>query len=279
MQADELRDELSQLAGEMEPFASDVRRVRRRVARSRTMFAALLVTAVAVPTGVLLARDNRDDVVAAAPKSVPATELSDPDVLIVADEQRIDELTSILDRSSDVIAYTRLGSGPTTAYLLLSGMLGACEGYRDGLVVDSVDGADVSALVGTNAATYAWDGLANPPLPPIDTELFMNVDATQAAVRAVETALSEDPRITDIDHVTKLEALEEFRELFKDEPALIESTTADALPESFRITLVDPDDVADIERAYSNFAQVDKTLTRRSVWTDEMLRGLGALCP
>ena len=56
-------------------------------------------------------------------------------------------------------------------------------------------------------------------------------------------------------------AYEEFKRMFADQPSLIESTTADALPTSFRIAVrkgVDPETVA---ARLGGSAGVDEALT------------------
>jgi cell division protein FtsX len=67
----------------------------------------------------------------------------------------------------------------------------------------------------------------------------MNVDATRTEVDAVRAAIASDPQIASSKYLDKDAAYREFTNLFRDNPALIESTTPDALPESFRVVPVE----------------------------------------
>lgn len=69
----------------------------------------------------------------------------------------------------------------------------------------------------------------------VQLEVFMNVDATQGQIEAVQTALDEDPNVRDYRFLTKEDAYEEFKRLFRDNPDLIETVEPDRLPTSFRV--------------------------------------------
>lgn len=69
----------------------------------------------------------------------------------------------------------------------------------------------------------------------VELEVFMNVDATDAQIAAVQRQLVNDPDVRDIRYLTKDDALKEFRRLFKDQPDLVNSVDAAALPSSFRV--------------------------------------------
>jgi cell division transport system permease protein len=69
----------------------------------------------------------------------------------------------------------------------------------------------------------------------VQLEVFMNVDATQGQIEAVQTALDEDPNVRDYRFLTKEDAYEEFKRLFRENPDLIETVEPDRLPTSFRV--------------------------------------------
>jgi hypothetical protein len=72
-----------------------------------------------------------------------------------------------------------------------------------------------------------------------EVEIFMRVNACQAQIDAVRVALEQDPDIESFRFFSKEDSLNEFKKLFHDEPLLIENTTAEALPTSFRLQLRD----------------------------------------
>lgn len=72
----------------------------------------------------------------------------------------------------------------------------------------------------------------------VELEIFMNVDATDGQVQAVQRQLSNDPDVRTSRYLTKEDALKEFRRLFRDQPDLVNSVDAASLPSSFRVAPV-----------------------------------------
>ena len=56
-------------------------------------------------------------------------------------------------------------------------------------------------------------------------------------------------------------AYDEFKKIFRDQPALIESTTPDVLPESFRVTPVTPEKTEVLDDKYATAPGVDVVVT------------------
>lgn len=71
--------------------------------------------------------------------------------------------------------------------------------------------------------------------------VFMNPNATEAQIEAVRTELDDNPQVRDAEFCDQQCAFEEFQRLFEDDPALLQSVTADILPPSFRVKPVDAD--------------------------------------
>ena len=73
----------------------------------------------------------------------------------------------------------------------------------------------------------------------VELEIFMKVDSPQSEIDAMRGQLdankAEVKSYRFLDHKA---AYEEFKKIFKDQPALVETTTPDALPQSFRVVLV-----------------------------------------
>jgi cell division protein FtsX len=98
-----------------------------------------------------------------------------------------------------------------------------------------------------------WLGRRLDPGPPLDTpvddavdrslvEVFVRIEATSGERDAVRAALEDDPRVASVSHVTHQDAYDEFVSAFRDQPDLVENVSPGMLPESFRVSLVDPDD-------------------------------------
>jgi cell division transport system permease protein len=71
--------------------------------------------------------------------------------------------------------------------------------------------------------------------------VFMNPNATDAQIDAVRTELDDNPQVRDAEFCDQQCAYEEFQRLFEDDPALLQSVTAEILPPSFRVKPVDAD--------------------------------------
>src|SRR5215510_10317293 len=69
----------------------------------------------------------------------------------------------------------------------------------------------------------------------VTLEIFMNVEATEQQIKGVETALKQDPNVKSFRYLDKQAAYEEFQRIFKRNPDLVNSITAQDLPPSFRV--------------------------------------------
>ena len=94
----------------------------------------------------------------------------------------------------------------------------------------------VSILIGRGAdsLTSQWKG-------GIEFIIFMNPDATQDQINLIQNSVSTSPEIKSWKYFDKQMAFDEFRELFKDKPDLVNSVTPDILPPSYRVVPQNPD--------------------------------------
>jgi hypothetical protein len=88
-------------------------------------------------------------------------------------------------------------------------------------------------------------------------EIFLPIGASTANREQLAAKIAADDRLTDVRFMSQDDAYEEFKRDFADQPDLVASTSPDVLPESFRVTLVDPDDATAVERDYSANSSVD----------------------
>jgi cell division transport system permease protein len=96
----------------------------------------------------------------------------------------------------------------------------------------------------------------------VELEIFMKVNASRSDVEAMKSQLDTDKSLVKsyryLDHNA---AYTEFKRLFHDQPALIESTTPDVLPESFRVAPVTARLTQQVEINYKTRPGVDKIVT------------------
>ena len=94
-------------------------------------------------------------------------------------------------------------------------------------------GASLLTRQGVQNATLQWRG-------GIEFIVYMNPDATQDQIDAMQRDLDDSPQIESFVFLDKNAAYEEFRQLFeRDSPELIDSVTPDAMPPSFKVKPVD----------------------------------------
>ncbi|MPQ98457.1 FtsX-like permease family protein [Modestobacter sp. I12A-02628] len=75
----------------------------------------------------------------------------------------------------------------------------------------------------------------------IQVSIYLTDDVTEEQRAAIQAKLEASPEVASVIYETKAEAYQRFQEQFSQQPALIENTPQDALPESFRVELVNPE--------------------------------------
>jgi len=94
------------------------------------------------------------------------------------------------------------------------------------------------ALLGTGLAGCTSDR-ADKPNPPIS--VFLEADVTEQQRQAVEARLRAVPDAAEVVFESGEEAYARFKEVFKDDPELVENVRPDSLPASFILTMRDGD--------------------------------------
>src|SRR5256714_333933 len=96
----------------------------------------------------------------------------------------------------------------------------------------------------------------------VELEIFMKTNASRSDVDAMKGQLGADKSLVKtyrfLDHNA---AYEEFKRIFHDQPALIESTTPEVLPESFRVAPVTARFTEQVAINYRNRPGVDTIVT------------------
>ncbi|MBW3577410.1 MAG: permease-like cell division protein FtsX [Actinobacteria bacterium] len=75
--------------------------------------------------------------------------------------------------------------------------------------------------------------------------------------------LGQDPLVAQVFYESKAEAYESFKRMFKDQPDFVESVTQDALPASFRVKLVDPQQFSAIYEKFKARPGVEEVVDQR----------------
>lgn len=93
-------------------------------------------------------------------------------------------------------------------------------------------GSSLLLRQGVEKATKRWEG-------GIEFIIFIKPDATQEEVAAIQRELDESPEIESVTFVDQEQAYEEFKEMFSQQPELVESVEPSVLPPSFRVVPTD----------------------------------------
>jgi cell division transport system permease protein len=75
----------------------------------------------------------------------------------------------------------------------------------------------------------------------VQVSIFLADDVTDEQRSAIESELEGSSEVRSFIYESKDEAYERFQQQFSQQPELVENTPADALPESFRVELVNPE--------------------------------------
>jgi cell division transport system permease protein len=87
----------------------------------------------------------------------------------------------------------------------------------------------------------------------IEVSVFLRKDVTEEQRTAINAAIEQSPLMQSKTYESREQAFEKFKVLWRDSPDFINSIGPDALPESYRVKLKDPE-------KYQQFADTIKTL-------------------
>ena len=86
----------------------------------------------------------------------------------------------------------------------------------------------------------------------VQVSIFLADGVTDQQRQAIKTELQHSPEVKSFIYESKAEAYARFKEQFKQQPELVQNTPQDALPESFRVELINPERYAVIAQEFPN---------------------------
>jgi cell division transport system permease protein len=110
----------------------------------------------------------------------------------------------------------------------------------------------------------------------IEVSIFLAPDITDEQRAALDQALAADPLVSDYYFESQEDAYEKFRDLFADQPELVEAVGPESLPESFRVHLHDPEQYQEISDRYATTEGISEIVDQAEL-VDEIFAILGAL--
>ncbi|WP_089156734.1 permease-like cell division protein FtsX [Micromonospora sp. NBS 11-29] len=103
----------------------------------------------------------------------------------------------------------------------------------------------------------------------VQVSIFLKTDVQEQQRVDLQTKLDADPLVKDVTYVDKDQAYKRFQQMYADAPDLVNAVKADQLPESFRITLNDPQQYKQIYDQYKTAEGID-TIVDQSKLLDKV---------
>ncbi len=110
----------------------------------------------------------------------------------------------------------------------------------------------------------------------IEVSVYLTDDITQAQQQDVRSTIEGLDVVKRVKYISKPEAFEEFKRLYRDQPALYENIDEDVLPASFRVELSDPERVDVISSALEKNPAVEQVVDQRET-VQRLVRFTGLL--
>jgi cell division transport system permease protein len=101
----------------------------------------------------------------------------------------------------------------------------------------------------------------------VEVSIFLKADITDEQRSALDQELRADPLVASngVTYESREEAYNNFKQLYRDSPDLVESVKPDTLPESFRVKLKDPEKFKEISERYKDKAGVDDIVDQKEL--------------
>jgi cell division transport system permease protein len=99
----------------------------------------------------------------------------------------------------------------------------------------------------------------------VEVSVFLRDDASGEEIDALGAKVTDIPEVEEVFFENREQAYQNFRELFRDNPALIENVDPSAMPQSYRIKLVDPADFPVIRARLAGDPAIDQIKDEQAI--------------
>lgn len=120
--------------------------------------------------------------------------------------------------------------------------------------------------------------------PQVTAFFNTDVNLTQSQVDELQNQLSSLGKVASVRYISKEDALNIYKDLFKQDPILLELVTAKMLPASLEVSAIDPRYLPDISDFLEKMPGIDQVIFQEDVvsaltrWTDALRKvGLGII--
>jgi cell division transport system permease protein len=95
----------------------------------------------------------------------------------------------------------------------------------------------------------------------VEFEIYMKTDATQEQIAALRSQLNDDRQVRSAKYISKEQAYNDFKRIFRDKPDLVSSVDPSALPASFRVAPREVKQTKPLSEKYDTRPGVDESQT------------------
>jgi cell division transport system permease protein len=99
----------------------------------------------------------------------------------------------------------------------------------------------------------------------IEVSIFLRNDVTDAQRQAIDQAISSNPMVADKTYETQAQAFKRFQDLWSDSPDFVKSVGPNALPESFRVKLKNPEQYKTFADQINGMAGIQDIIDQRAL--------------
>ncbi len=99
----------------------------------------------------------------------------------------------------------------------------------------------------------------------VEVSVFLKDSISQSQIDRLERLISDMPEVASVEFESKEAAYERFKRIFANQEALVQNVTADAMPQSFRIKLNDPEKFEVISARLANEPGIDQIIDQREI--------------
>jgi cell division transport system permease protein len=103
----------------------------------------------------------------------------------------------------------------------------------------------------------------------VEVAIYLTDPVNPDTVKSLTDTLTELPVVADVDFESKQEACARFKDLFANQPALVNNVDCDALPASLRVKLDDPEQYAQVEAVLKGQPGIDR-IVDQSAFLDRL---------
>jgi len=99
----------------------------------------------------------------------------------------------------------------------------------------------------------------------VEVAVYLSDPVNPSTVQSLTGKLNDLPAVGDVHYETKQEACDRFRELFANQPALVENVSCSSLPASLRVKLDDPEEFKQVAAVLQGQPGIERIVDQRAV--------------